>query len=100
MSRKLTKAQERYIEEMVRDDLECGHPMDPWDDYTLRLFREDETLKSVAKKALDYYAELLSYGPAGFYEEFRDELEFSSGYVAEYGIYVNEDDEEEETDEK
>ena len=103
MSRNLTKEQKRYILEMAKEGFESGHPMDPWDDETLRIFKEEPLLKSVAKKAVEYYAELLGYGPAGFYEEFRDELDFDPGFVAEYASwddYYGDDDEDNDEEEE
>lgn len=100
MSRNLTKEQKRYILEMAKEAFESGHPMDLRDDETLRIFKEEPLLKSVAKKAVEYYAELLGYGPTGFYEEFRDELDFDPGFVAEYASWdayydIDEEDDEE-----
>lgn len=65
--RKLTPEQKRDILELVKEQFECGHICDPYDDETKKLFRED--FGSAAKAALEYYAELVDYGPYGVYEE-------------------------------
>lgn len=41
-----------------------------------------------------YFDELLNLGPEGFYEEYKDQLDFSDEFVAEYGYDEDEDDEE------
>ena len=40
--------------------------------------------------AWEYYNELVNMGPAGFYEEFRDEYDFDPMFVEEYAPYCNE----------
>ena len=42
----------------------------------------------------EFYSELQDLGPAGFYEEYKDKLEFDTDFVREYGY--NEDDESED----
>jgi hypothetical protein len=35
------------------------------------------------------YSEYMELGPVGFYEEYKDELEFSADFISEYGHYYN-----------
>ena len=50
---------------------ESGHSFDP----------KDFNSKSNYEK----YCEYMDYGPEGFYEEFHDQLDFSSDFIEEYG---------------
>ena len=86
----LTDYQKDVIKEMVKCDLECGHSENDYDEL-VGLFEEEEDFAGVEPAAADYYMELLDYGPAGFYEEFKDELDFDPDFIAEYG---DEDDDE------
>ena len=88
----LSDYQKDVIKDMVQADFECGHTMDY--EEALDGMEEDEDLGSVAEDAANYYVELVQMGPAGFYEEFKDELDFDPDFVAEYGD--PEDDEEED----
>lgn len=38
------------------------------------------------------YLELVELGPAGFYEEYKDELDFDEDFVREYGQYYDDED--------
>lgn len=80
----LTDDQKDMIKEMVQMDFECGHPENDYDEL-VGLLSEDPQFVGSEDVAAKYYMELLSYGPAGFYEEFKDELEFDSDFAAEYG---------------
>lgn len=90
----LTDIQKDMIKEMVQMDFECGHPENDQRELT-RLLSEDPEFTGDEEAAARYYMELLSYGPAGFYEEFRDELDFDPDFVAMYGD--GEDDDYDET---
>ena len=35
------------------------------------------------------YVELMEMGPAGFYDEYKDELDFSDDFVSEFGDYYD-----------
>lgn len=37
------------------------------------------------KNEFNKYLELMDLGPAGFYEEYKDVLDFDPGFVSEYG---------------
>lgn len=49
--------------------------------------------KRVYEQACEYYMELVNYGPAGFYEEFKDVFDFDQMFVEEYGHYYDEEEE-------
>lgn len=64
----------REILETALDSFESGH-----------LFEENDF------DSTDEYLQYCDYiecGPVGFYEEFKDELEFSEDYIFEYGYEV------------
>ena len=42
-------------------------------------------LEDLFEDAYTYYIELVSMGPVGFYEEFKDEYDFDTDFIAEYG---------------
>lgn len=88
MENQLTEQQENIIKEIALADFESGHFTD------MNFFIEDEEgdFTGVETAAADYYAELINMGPEGFYEEFRDELDFDPSFAAEY------DDEEDDYD--
>ena len=83
----LTDYQKDVIKEMVQTDFEVGQITNDYDEL-VDLLKEDEDLANVAEKAASYYMELVELGPAGFYEEFKDELDFDPDFVAEYGGHV------------
>lgn len=87
----LSEYQKNVIKEMVRDDFECGHPENDYHEL-VELLGEDEDFIGVEEAAASYYMELLSYGPAGFLEEFEDELDFDPDFVAEYGNPYDDED--------
>lgn len=80
----LTDYQKDVIKEMVQADFECGHTENDYNEL-VQLMSEDEDFAGAENEAASYYMELLSYGPAGFLEAFRDELDFDPDFIAEYG---------------
>ena len=77
----LTKTRKDLIKEIALMDFEAGH-------FTgAEFFIEDKEgdFTGVEQEAADYYQELIDMGPAGFYEEFADELDFDPDFIAEYG---------------
>lgn len=94
MENQLTEQQENIIKEIALADFESGHFTD------MNFFIEDEEgdFTGVEIAAADYYAELINMGPGGFYEEFRDELDFDPDFVAEYGDEDDNDDFDDEDD--
>lgn len=77
----LSELQKDLIKEIALADFECGHFT------TEEFFLEDceGDFEGAEQEAANYYRELVEMGPAGFYEEFADELDFSDDFVAEYG---------------
>lgn len=64
---------------MVKDGFETGHPYIDYEE-----FSQDEEIGDI-NAAWEFYNKLINLGPAGFYNEYYDELEFSDDYKAEYG---------------
>lgn len=89
----LTDMQKDLIKEIALADFECGH----FTDVSFFIDDEEDDFTGVEQAAADYYTELINMGPAGFYEEFRDELDFDPDFVAEYGDPEDEDDLDEST---
>ena len=82
---KLTAEQKNEIMEVVAMSFETGHfPIKTYFDFK-------EEFPNLGKEAWEYYTELANMGPAGFYEEFKDDYDFDPDFVAEFGY-----DEEEE----
>ena len=72
-----------FILDIVKMGYETGHQIfDRYED-----FIEDEEVQDIDDKeaAWDFYCDLIDMGPAGFYEEYRDELDFDPSFIAEYG---------------
>lgn len=89
------------IIEIVKMSFESGHFL--FDEMEIAYIlaktypdKSNEELKELLKLCIDYHNELRYLGPAGFYEEFKDTLEFDPMFVEEYGHYYDEEDEEEE----
>ena len=78
----LSETQQNLIKEIVLNDFETGNITG--EDFFLT--DEESEFENVEQKAADFYVELTNLGPAGFYEEFQDELEFSDAFRREYGI--------------
>ena len=51
---------------------------------------------NLGKEAWEYYCELAQMGPVGFYEEFKDVYDFDRMFVEEYGLYYDDEEDEEE----
>ena len=72
-----------FILDIVKMGYETGYQIfDSYED-----FIEDEEVQDIEDKeaAWDFYCDLIDMGPAGFYEEYRDELDFDPDFIAEYG---------------
>ena len=52
--------------------------------------KSNEELKQLLELCIDYHSELRELGPAGFYEEFKDTLDFDPMFAEEYGQYYDE----------
>ena len=90
---KLNQEQKNEIMQVVAMSFETGHfSFDNKEDFK-RDAGEFETLTSeVVDEAWEYYCELVNLGPAGFYEEFKDDYDFDPMFVEEYGYEEEEDD--------
>jgi hypothetical protein len=45
----------------------------------------DDEFDELIAQAVEYYGELVNLGPAGFYEEFKDEYDFDPMFITEFG---------------
>lgn len=90
---KLNQNLKNEIMEVVAMSFETGHfSFDNKEDFK-RDFRDFENFDSKAvDEAWEYYCELVNLGPAGFYEEFKDDYDFDPMFVEEYGYEEEEDD--------
>lgn len=71
-----------FILDIVKMGYETGHQIfDSYED-----FIEDEEVQDIDDKeaAWDFYCDLIDMGPAGFYEEYKDELDFNEDFINEY----------------
>ena len=53
--------------------------------------KSNEEFKQLLQLCIEYHSELRDLGPAGFYEEFKDTLDFDPMFVEEYGDYYDEE---------
>ena len=81
------------IIDVVKGEFETGHgyieDKDEFEEVLGRTLTIDEY-----ENLKEFYSELQDLGPVGFYEEYKDKLEFDTDFVREYGY--NEDDESED----
>ena len=81
------------IIDVVKGEFETGHgyieDKDEFEEVLGRTLTIDEY-----EDLKEFYSELQDLGPVGFYEEYKDKLEFDTDFVREYGY--NEDDESED----
>ena len=80
----------REIMEVVAGKFETGHG--GFEDYNE--FKRE--YPDFGMEGWEYYCELVNLGPAGFYEEFKDDYDFDPMFVQEYGYEDCDEDEEEE----
>ena len=74
------------LRDVVAASFETGH----FSFETYQDFRREYPI--FGKEAWEYYCELVNLGPAGFYEEFKDEYDFDPMFIQEYAPYYNEED--------
>lgn len=82
----MTKTQETIILKMVRDDFECGHSYDPFDEDLLArdlLIEGDADTEETANEMAKFYFECHSEGPCGFYQS-HPKLGWSDDFKAMY----------------
>ena len=76
---KLNIEQKNELRDVVAMSFETGHfSFDNYEDFK----RE---YSDYGKEGWEYYCELVNLGPAGFYEEFKDDYDFDPMFVQEYG---------------
>ena len=71
-----------FILDIVKMGYETGYQIfDSYED-----FIEDEEVQDIDDKeaAWDFYCDLIDMGPAGFYEEYKDELDFNEDFINKY----------------
>ncbi len=71
-----------FILDIVKMGYETGYQIfDSYED-----FIEDEEVQDIDDKeaAWDFYCNLIDMGPAGFYEEYKDELDFNEDFINKY----------------
>ena len=71
-----------FILNIVKMGYETGYQIfDSYED-----FIEDEEVQDIDDKeaAWDFYCNLIDMGPAGFYEEYKDELDFNEDFINKY----------------
>lgn len=83
LSESLSNSDRAQIIEYAAMGFETGHHLFEPDDFAD--FKREETEIKDKKAAWDFYWDCINMGPAGFYEEFCDEYDFSDDYKAEYG---------------
>lgn len=86
----------QQVLEMVQMEYESGHLIGGDDFNEFKKVLKDDGITANFKKLYDYYLELHDLGPSGFYQEYKDTLEFDSDFVAEYGDEEDDDDWEDE----
>ena len=97
---KLEQNIKNEIAEIVQMSFESGHVLlDTFEISALLVEKypdkKEDELKDLLKLACEYYSELYNLGPVGFYEEFKDTLDFDPDFVEEFGHYYDDDEEDE-----
>lgn len=72
-----------FVLELVQSEYETGHQLAEDRDEFKQIIR-DEGFR-FSRDMYDFYQECHGLGPAGFYDEYKDELDFDPMFVAEYG---------------
>jgi hypothetical protein len=94
----LSKEQKQNIMEVVAASFETGHfsELDKLEiaasiiESYPELDLNDQ--KRIYEQACEYYCELVNMGPAGFYAEFKDDYDFDTNFIAEYGEMDSEEE--------
>lgn len=93
----LTKSDRDIILDVVKGKYETGHGyLEDKRDYEEALGRRLTDAKY--EQLEEFYGDLMDLGPEGFYEEYKDMLDFDPDFIAEYG-YSEDDEEEDELEE-
>lgn len=98
LNESISKKDRDIILDAVKGEFETGHGyIEDKDEFEEMLGRRLTAVKYEELK--EFYSELQDLGPTGFYEEYKDKLEFDPDFVAEFG-YEEEDEEDDEEDEE
>lgn len=62
--------------------------------YEYGTYYDEEDFEGDTEAYRIYFDELLNLGPEGFYEEYKDQLDFSEEFISEYGYDEDEDEDE------
>lgn len=93
----LTKSDRDIILDVVKGKYETGHGyLEDKGDYEEALGRRLTDAKY--EQLEEFYSDLMDLGPEGFYEEYKDMLDFDPDFIAEYG-YSEDNEEEDELEE-
>lgn len=93
----LTKSDRDIILDVVKGKYETSHGyLEDKGDYEEALGRRLTDAKY--EQLEEFYDDLMDLGPEGFYEEYKDILDFDPDFIAEYG-YSEDDEEEDELEE-
>lgn len=84
LNESISKSDRDIIIDAVKGEFETGHGyMEDKDEFEEMIGRK--LTQSKYEELKDFYSELQDLGPEGFYEEYRDKLEFDPDFVSEYG---------------
>lgn len=96
----LSTEAKKYVVDMVAGSFETGHGWyEDESDFVEDVTNDFEEAEAI--KMYEFYQELIELGPVGFYDEYKDQYNFSDDYKAEYGYndYDEEVDYDDEFDE-
>ena len=84
LNESISKNDRDIIIDAVKGEFETGHGyMEDKDEFEEMLGRRLTAAKYEELK--EFYSELQDLGPTGFYEEYKDKLEFDPDFIAEFG---------------
>lgn len=81
----MNKRLEEIILEIALEDYESGHTTATDKASFDHILQADFNIE-VGDEAFDFYTKCKNMGPVGFYEEYKDELDFSPEFKAEHGF--------------
>lgn len=89
LNESISKSDRDIIIDAVKGEFETGHGyMEDKDEFEEMIGRR--LTRSKYEELKDFYSELHDLGPEGFYEEYKDQLEFDPDFVEEYGYSEDE----------
>lgn len=97
LNESISKNDRDIIIDAVKCEFETGHGyMEDKDEFEETIGRRLTAAKYEELK--EFYSELQDLGPAGFYEEYKDKLEFDPDFVEEFGYEEDDRDDEDDKD--